>query len=280
MRDWWNGLSDTLSSVVTVVGAITMLVAGWAVVWTWVQTWDWVQKGCAIFIALCLLFLLSLSVYTWWRKTQIYKIPIYLYRMDKLLRDYVAQFDPKHSAVKDMPGLAEDLGEIMHIAMYPLFNALKRQDKRALAEQTARYTKTLGTPVDPKNQSTDQLKTAMLISALMNDHNVGLNIVKNTPQYQELFKKVSLLERIQPDPHVSIKIDSYLRWSDGLYSQLIGMKFITSQPEAFALLPAEARATASFSQPIMEDYVDVLIAQVSEALHNGKKKKLDDNKKG
>ncbi len=271
-NNWWDNLSNTLSQVTTAVGVVTMLVAGWAVIWTWVREWDWVQKGSAIFIGLALAFLLLLALYTWWRKTQVYKIPMLLYRMDGILRDYVVIFDPSKTEIADMQGLVDDLSDLMHIATYPLFSALRKQDKRALAEQTARYNRSLGTPVDPSKNSGDTLKTLMQISSLMNAHNVGLNVVKQTLQYQELFKKVSLLERIQPDPQVSIKIDSYLRWSDGLYSQLIGMRFITSKPETFALLPAEYRAVASYSQPVMEDYVDVLIANVAEALHTGKKK--------
>lgn len=271
MRDLWNSLSDTLSTVATAVGAVVAMGTAWAVIWTWVKTWDWVQKGIAYFIAICLTFLVILALYTWWRKRQIYKIPTLLYKLDNIFRDYVNQYDPDKAAAKDMDKLAEDLGELMHIAIYPARDALKRGDWKAIQLQTQRYTKTIGS-LDIKDNSTERLKLLMQISALMNEHNIGLSLVKDTPQYQKLFKEISMLERIQPSPYVSINIDNYFRWSDGLYSQLIGMKFITSKPDIFQLSPAEYRASAAYSKPVIEDYMDVLIAQVAESLQEKKRR--------
>ena len=257
-----------------------MLIAGWAVVWTWVQHWDWVQKGCAIFIGLCLVFLLSLAIYTWWRRTQVYKIPTLLYKMDGILRAYVDQYDPKNLTItqNELVHLAEDLGELFHIAVYPLGNAFKRGDKKAISDQTRRYNSALNTPTDAKSRNLENLKQMMQISALMDEYNIGLKTIKDTPHYKTLVNKVALLERVQPNPYVSIKIDAYFRWSDGYYAQLMGMKFITSQPEIFQLSPAEYRATAAYAKPVFEDQVDVLIAQVSESLQKDKRKLQEENK--
>lgn len=277
MREWWNNLSEMLSSVATIVGVVVAMASGWAVVWTWVGTWDWVQRGTAIFIAICLAFILTLAIYTWWRRTQIHKIPILLYKLDGMLRNYVNHFNPEECVGDDVNKLCIDLGELMHIAIYPLGNAFLKQDKSKLLAQTERYRKTIGDPAESIKNG-QSLITLMQISALMNEHHIGLTLVKSTPQYQQVLKMVGELERIQPDPQVSIKIDNYLRWADGLYSQLIGMKFITSKPTHFAILPAEWRAVVSYSQPVVEDYADVLIAQVSKSLNNSKDKEKEDDK--
>jgi hypothetical protein len=232
------------------------------------------QKSTMIFVALCLVFLIVLSGYTWWRKVQINQIPKLLYKMDGMLRTYVDQYNPKNLPItqNELVHLAEDLGELFHIAIYPLGNALKKGDRKAISTQTRRYNSALNTSTDVKNRKLESLKQMMQISALMNEYNIGLKTIKDTPHYKMLFDKVSLLERIQPNPDVSIKIDAYFRWSDGYYSQLMGMKFITSQPEIFQTSPAEYRATAAYARPVFEDQVDVLIAQVSESLQNNKRK--------
>ena len=248
MRDWWNHLADTLSQVATVVGVVVTMGATWVIIWTWVTTWDWVQKGIVIFIGVLLTFLLVLSVYAWWRKNQIYQIPKLLYKMDSILREFVDQFEPLKVPIADTKGFLDDLSELMHIAYYPLANAYQKKDKKAIASQTTRFNKAM--PIDPKD-TTENLKRMMQISALMNQHNIGLSKIKNTPQYKQLSEKVAMLEKIQPNPYVSIAIDKYLRQSDGWYSQLMGMKYITSQPEVWQLSPAEYRA--AWSEPLKLD---------------------------
>ena len=89
IKEWFNSLASALGSVTTIVGVAVMLAGGWVIFWTWVKNWDWVQKGLMIFIAVCLLFILILSVYAWWRKTQIYKIPSLLFKLDEIMRVYV-----------------------------------------------------------------------------------------------------------------------------------------------------------------------------------------------
>jgi hypothetical protein len=277
MRDFWNSLSDALSAITTIVGAVVAMGTGWLVIWTWIKGWDWVQKGIAIFLALCLIFLVVLAFYTWWRKKQIYKIPSLLYKLDSMIRDYVNQYNPSKIPTEDITKLASDLGELMHIAIYPLGNAIIKGDWKQVESQTSRYSRTVGS-TDIKNKSSDRLKLLMQISALMNEHNVGLKNIKDTPQYQKILTKINVLERIQPSPYVSINIDEYLRWSDGWYSQLIGMKFITGNPEIFQTSPAEWRATVAYSKPVIEDYMDVLIARVAESL-NEKTVKREINRK-
>jgi phosphate/sulfate permease len=271
MRDAWNSLSDTLSTIATVVGAVVAMGAAWAVIWTWVRTWDWMQRGIAIFIAICLAFLVVLALYTLWRKTQIRKIPALLYKLDSMLRDYVEQYEPDKADTMDVTKLVGDLAELMHIAIYPGGDALKKADKKTIREQTERFNRAIGS-LNIKNNSTEQLKLLMQVSALMNEHNIGLKRVKDTPQYQNILKRIRMLERIQPSPYVSINIDNYFRWSDGWYSQLLGTKFITSKPDIFQLSPAEYRAQAAYGKPVIEDAMDVLIAQVAESLQEKKRK--------
>jgi hypothetical protein len=269
LKELFDSFADALQAVSTIVGVGVMLGVGWAVAWNWVKSWDWMQRGLMIFVAALLFFLLALASYSWWRSKRVYRIPALLYKLDSIIRNYVEQFDPNNVSDEDAASLARDLGELMHLAIYPLGNAYRNKNRNAIASQTERYSKTIG-KLDVDNSSSERLKLLMQISALMDEHNSGLKIIKATPQYRKLFEEIKLLERIQPNPYVSIKIDDYFRWSDGYYSQLIGMKFITSKPEMFQLSPAEYRATVAYSKPVIEDYMDVLIAAVAESQQKGK----------
>jgi amino acid transporter len=115
MRDLWNSLTDALSAVTTIVGVVVMMATGWAVIWTWIKGWDWMQKGVMIFVALCLIFLLLLSINAWWRKTKIYRIPNLLFRLEEIIRNYVDNYDPTTITATDKRELALDLAELLNI---------------------------------------------------------------------------------------------------------------------------------------------------------------------
>jgi hypothetical protein len=164
------------------------------------------------------------------------------------------------------------------VNLYSYANAYKSKDKHKIAEQTQRYTKRLETLMNFTDKSNESLKKLMQICGLMNQHGVGLKTIQDTPNYATIKNEVLRLRKIVPNPEVNIRINTYFNWSDGLYSFLLGQKWVTSDPENFTLSSAEYKATSSYTRPTIEGFADTLIASVAESLQKGKAK--TDNKSG
>jgi hypothetical protein len=269
MREYFSSLSEAQQAVNTIFGVVMAVAAGWAIFWKWIGPLDWVQKlsiGIAVF---CLLVIFITAFITWWKKRNIEKISSMISQLDEIVRRYVGNFTPEITD-EESYNLSSDLGDLFHFNVTGITSAIKAKDKRRIAFQMEQFSKKIPTLIDPEKRTNESLKTLMLMAGLMNDHHVGLNEIKNTPNYQIIYDKIKALQQIVPNAETNIKINNYFNWSDGLYSLLLSIRFISDKPEMLELMPAEGKATKNFLQPLIEGNTATLISAVRESIEKNK----------
>ncbi len=266
IREFFNALSDAQQAVITIVGVVAMIAAGWATVIAWFDDLSPASIFWYSIAVACLILIFIVASITWWRKHDIDNLPNYLCQLDAMVRDYVNNLAPDKANPDDWANCTRDLGELWHIDVRNLATAVQQQDKIRIKKMSFSTSSMFSNMTDPKERSSTTLKSLLTASGIMNFHCVGLDVVKKTDNYQRLFTKIKNLQRIAPSAEVNIKINEYFNWSDGLYSMLLGYRLIYDKPELLSLLPIGEKASVSYAGRQIEGSVATLISAVRESL--------------
>lgn len=266
IREYFNSLSDAQQAVNTIMGVVAVVAGGWVIIEQFIKQLDISQKIAIGVVIFCLLVIFIIAFITWWRKHDVGNIPEYLSQLDLMLQNYVRDFDISGVKDEDIAAVSIDLGGMLKIDVWRMNELIQHRNKDLLKYQMTKTNSNVNKYIDPNNRTNDSLRLLLMISGTMNYRGVGLDILKNTDNYKRIYQKVKSLQRIVPSARANIKINEYFNWSTGLYSLLLGYKFITNKPDVMELLPPEERATTTFMGPQIEGSTATLISAVREAL--------------
>jgi hypothetical protein len=204
-------------------------------------------------------------------KHNVEKIPTYLWRLDILSIKYIKEFDITKVPPEDALKVAQDLGEYLNVNVPRIEQAFLKDKVDSKTKQMGDYEldkikKNTERLIDPKNKTQDTQKLLLIISGIMDEHGVGLNKLRETPNYKTIYEKIKKLQSVLPSVDTNIKIEEYFRWSTGYYSYLLGRKFISDRPDVLSKLTVADRITNNIIVPQIEASTITLISAVRESL--------------
>jgi hypothetical protein len=246
------------------VGVVAVIIV---VIRRWFESLDTIQTS-ALWVALVCLGIILLTYYwDWQRKRGVDKLPELLAQLDKLTLDYISNYtmvNPPEALLNDMASLMKmDIGDLK-AAAYSGNKKRAEQAFIAFADKYGRYS-------NPKKFQ-DNIMTLRLAGGLMNEYNVGLVSITNTPEYQRIYQRIRNLRRRLPSAIISAKINEYFNQSVGLYSMLLSVKPFESLGTLRDTIPAQTRAHYEVMLPSIEGHMDTLISAVRESINDYKQK--------
>jgi hypothetical protein len=238
----------------------------WAIIWTWVKNLDTVQIVLLSIAAFCFLIVIINLIILWWQKRNIERIPDFIEKLDVMTSNFVDDFSFNLSQ-EEWKNLYKDYSNILGLDLTRLFIELPKEHNqdaidRAFDSVARSYEKNL----DPKNKTAESLTYLGDMGSILDKYNAGLELLKSTPQYKTLDKKIKVLQRKAPSAYISIKVNEYYTVSDRLYIMLLGVKPLFDQPLVREKIPAKAYAKKSQIRPAIEGQVANLIAGVRESI--------------
>ena len=281
IRDFFNSLSEAQQAVITILGVVMVISAGWATAIEFIKNLSIASIVWYSIAILALICIFIVAFLTWWKKRNVEKIPAYLCLLDELSLKYIREFDITKIPPEDALKIAMDLGEYLNVNIPRIEQAFKNDKVDSKSKQMGDYElekikKNTERLIDPKNKTQDTLKLLLIISGIMDEHGVGLKKLKETPNYKTIFEKVRKLQSVLPSVETNIKIQEYFRWSTGYYSYLLGRKFVSDRPDILSKFTVADRVTNNIIVPQIEASTITLISAVRESLE---KIKHEDDKK-
>ncbi|PVV84018.1 hypothetical protein [Dehalogenimonas alkenigignens] len=218
--------------------------------------------------------LVILSLILKWAETRrIDNLPVLLGKLDFMVAEYVDKTDINLSE-DETNTLFKEQCELFKMDYGKFIAAMKSKDKARvkkaftdMGESRARLLE-----VDPKKSTKDTLHKIMHFGALLDNHDVGLERLKQTPQYKKLYNRIQKLIHLSPSALINMRTNDYFNWSEGLYCSILSNKQITNNPEFTDCLPVEALTSARMMRQLVERTNATLITSVREAIRDSRKK--------
>jgi hypothetical protein len=271
MGDKWRAFRDTVDdttstfrSILWMVGVVSVIIV---LVRKWLGSLDAVQIHALWVSGICLGLIALTYFLDWQRKRSVDKLPELLAKLDKLVLDYIENYD-----MPNVPEtLLDDLARLMDINIGELKAAARSGDKKQAEQAFFRFGQRYEKYSNPKKFQ-DQIMNMRLAGALMNENNVGLTGITNTQEYQHIYQRVRNLRKRLPSQVISMKINDYFHQSEALYSMLLSIKPFESLGTLRNIIPARMRASHDVTFPIVEGHINTLISAVQESINDYKQK--------
>lgn len=263
-KDAVDDTTSTIRSILWMVGVVAVIII---VIRRWLGSLDTIQTS-ALWVALVCLGLIIVTYYLdWQRKRSVDKIPELLAQLDKLTLDYIDNY----SMVSTPETLLDDLASLMNMNISELKAAAHSGNSKRAEQAFGAFAEKYGRYSNPKKFQ-DNIMTLRLAGGLMNEYDVGLASITNTPEYQRIYQRVRYLRRRVPSAIISSKINEYFHQSEALYSMLLSVKPFESLGKLREMIPARMRAHNDVLLPTLESYMDTLISAVRESINDYKQK--------
>lgn len=266
---------DTTTTLLWLFGAVSMLGAIGLAFEKWfshLSTFGivsfYVMAG-GLFLVICTLVL------NWMQKRDIERIPDLIEKLDVLTTNFIDDF--RFDLTEDKwKKVNADYSSILGIDLCGLEEVCRNpatpQKKLDLAYDGVcrAYLKNL----DPQRQQEESLEYLGDMGSILDSYNCGLSVLKATPQYQKLEKKIKALQRKAPSAYISVQVNNYFIISERLYILLMGTKPLFEQQTWNDRLPVKVKAKKSQVRPIVEGQIANLISGVRESITKYKERNM------
>jgi len=219
------------------------------------------QFALILVVLLCLVIIGLMFLLNWLKSQSVNRIPDLLYQMDALIKAYVTE---NELSGEEYQALMVDIIEFLHINPQDALGAILLPSPHEREQSSDNLLDQIKSVFDGTNAK-ESLNGLLMLGGLLNNHNLGLNRIKNGSEYQTLHRILSGLQK-RANATTNVAVNNCLLWSDGLYSLLLLTNYKNMPDSLEARLPAKMKAAMQLLSPLLNMVIEQRIAEVKDAI--------------